>query len=82
MLAPTSIALPRPSIRRGLVSMSSRMSLTICLARGSELTTFCIVPQRFFSSARERSVMPLVLTSNHLSTCAGDVRCWSMLRAS
>ena len=51
MLDPTSMALPRPSIRRGLVSMSSRMSLTICLARGSALTTFCIVPQRFFSSA-------------------------------
>ena len=56
------MALPRRSIRRGLVSMSSRMSWTICLARGSALTTFCIVPQRFFSSALLRSVMPLVLS--------------------
>ena len=51
--------------------MSSRMSSTICLARGSALTTFCMVPQRFFSSALDRSVMPLVLASNHLSTLLG-----------
>ena len=36
MLAATSMALPRPSMSRGLVSMSIRMSLTICLARGSD----------------------------------------------
>jgi len=82
MLAPTSSVLPRPSIRRGLVSMSIKMSWTICLARGSEDTTFCIVPQRFFSTALDRSVMPFVLASNHRSTCWGEVRCWSILRAS
>ena len=82
MLAQTRMALPRPSMSRGLVSMSIRMSLTICRARGSALMTFCIVPHRFFSAARDRSVMPLVLASNHLSTWAGEVRCWSMLRAS
>ena len=76
------MALPRPSISRGLVSMSSRMSSTICSRPRLALTTFCIVPQRFFSVARDRSVMPLVLASNHSSTLAGEVRCWSMLRAS
>ena len=30
------------------------------------------MPQRFFSSALDRSVMPLVLASNHLSTLRGD----------
>ena len=65
MLEPTRMALPLPSARRGLVSMSNSMSLTICLDRGCALTTFCIVPQRFLSVARDRSVMPFVLASNH-----------------
>jgi len=68
MLSPTSIALPRPLTSRGSVSMSSKMSWTICLARGSADTTFCIVPHFFFKRALLRSVRPLVLASNHLST--------------
>jgi len=67
-----NMALPRPSDSRGLVSISSRMSSTIYRARGSEDTTFCMVPQCFLSSALDRSVMPLVLASNHLSTLSGE----------
>ncbi|SIN33141.1 Uncharacterised protein [Mycobacteroides abscessus subsp. abscessus] len=76
------MALPRPSASRGLMAMSLRMSATIFSARDLLVSTFCMVPQRFLSSAFDRSVMFWVFASNHASTAWGESRCWSILRAS
>ena len=82
MLPATSIALPWPSIRRGRVLMSSRMSATIIDSRDWLERTRCIVPHFCFSCARARSFKPLVFDSNQSSTFFGEVIRWSMSRAS
>lgn len=67
MLPATSIALPWPSISRGRVLMSSRMSATIFSNRDWLESTRYIVPHFCFNCALAKSFRPLVLASNHSS---------------
>ena len=53
-------------LSRSRVSISSRTSSTMTLSRGSELRTFCIVPQRRLISAFAASVSPAVFSSKPL----------------
>ncbi len=82
MLPATSIALPWPSIRRGRVLMSNRMSATIFSSRDWLESTRCIVPHFCFSCALARSFRPFVLASKHSSIFFCAVMDWSMSRAS
>jgi hypothetical protein len=82
MLPDTSMALPWPSINRGLVFMSSRMSATICSRRDWLDSTRCMVPHFCLSWALARSFRPLVLASNQASIFFYEVMAWSMSRAS
>ena len=83
MLPQTSIALPWPFISRGLrVHVEQDVVDDLLGPRLRLVRTFCIVPQRFLSSALARSVRPLVFASNHWSTLSGEVSSWSISRAS
>lgn len=76
------MALPRSLDRRGFTLKSKMMSLTTRSMRERELSTFCIVPHRVFSSCFCQSFSPRVLASNQASILSVEPRRWSMSRAS